>query len=372
MDPLRILHVTAPGRVGGLESVVRGLAAGHRARGHHLAVFASTPDHAADHPFLDGLRKAGVQVYDPRLSSRSYMRERASIRNAIRASGSRIVHTHGYRSDVLGLAAASGNPVRSVTTVHGFTGGGWKNRLYERLQLRAFRRFDAVVAVSRPLFERVVASGVAHSRVHCITNALGGTATVDRAMAREVLGLPADQFVIGWVGRVNREKALDVLLDALYQLPDLPLTVAVIGDGREREELARKAEATGQSERIRWLGSIPECSRYFSAFDLYALSSHTEGTPITLLEAMQAGVPVVTTALGGVPDVVSESEAWLTPAGDVAGFAAAIRRAWSSTPERDMRAVSARRWLEQHLSAAAWLDRYENLYRNLLAPGRDA
>jgi glycosyltransferase involved in cell wall biosynthesis len=371
MDSLSILHVTAPGRVGGLESVVRGLASGHAARGHRLAVFASTPDQAADHPFLAGLRAAGVQVYAPRLSTRSYFRERAAIREAMLTSRANIVHTHGYRSDVVGLTAAAGKPVRTVTTVHGFTGGDWKNRLYEHFQLRAFRKFAAVVAVSRPLAERIIVSGVATSRVRLIPNAFGGTSPVDRANARKVLGIQQDEFVIGWVGRVTHEKGLDVMLGALHQLTDLPVTLLVIGEGREREVLARKAVASGLEGRIRWLGVVPECARYFSAFDLYALSSHTEGTPITLLEAMQAGVPVVTTSVGGVPDVVSEAEAWLTPAGDTTRLAAAIRQAWSNPEDRRNRSAAASRRLAEHFSPATWLDRYEDLYRELLATGRD-
>ena len=370
MGPLTILHVTAPGEVGGLESVVRNLATGHAALGHRVAVFSSTPDHSGDHPFLTNLRAAGVQVYAPDRSTRNYFRERVMIRKAILTSQANIVHTHGYRPDVVGLMAAAGTPVRTVSTAHGFTGGDWKNRLYEQVQLRAFRRFDAVVAVSRPLVDRIISSGVAASRVHFIANAFGGAGPVERSAARQALGIGKDEFVIGWVGRVNREKALDVMLDALPRLADLPLTLLVIGDGREREILVRKVVASGLETRVRWLGVVPECARYFSAFDLYALSSHTEGTPITLLEAMQAGVPVVTTAVGGVPDVVSEEEAWLTPAGDPLRLADAIREAWSNPQERENRASAAARRLVANFSPATWLDRYEHLYRELLVTGR--
>jgi glycosyltransferase involved in cell wall biosynthesis len=371
MDALSILHVTAPGRVGGLESVVRGLATGHAARGHRLSVFASTQD-PADHPLLRSVREAGVQVYLPGRSSRNYLRERAAIRDAIRDSGAMIVHTHGYRSDVVGLAAAVGRSVKTVTTAHGFTGGGWKNRVYERFQLRAFRKFDAVVSVSRPLSQRITASGVAERRVRLIPNAFRGTGVVSPATARKALGLDGERFVVGWVGRVTREKGLDVMLDALRQLRDLPLLLVVIGEGRERDMLERGARQSGLENRIRWLGMVPDGARYFSAFDLFGLSSRTEGTPITVLEAMEAGVPIVTTAVGGIPDMVSEQEAWLVPAENPSALALAIREAWSRPDTRQARAGAARRRLESQFAVEPWLDRYEALYRELLASGRQS
>jgi glycosyltransferase involved in cell wall biosynthesis len=345
------------------------LATGHAARGHRVSVFASTEE-SADHPFLASLREAGVQIHLPSRSSRNYFRERAAIREAMRASQANIVHTHGYRSDVIGRAAAGSQPVRTVTTAHGFTGGDWKNRLYERLQLRVFRKFDAVVAVSRPLSRKITASGVEDRRVRLIPNAFGGAGAVSQSAARETLGLHLGQFVVGWVGRITREKALDIMLDALEQLRDLPVLLVVIGEGREREILEQRARATGLEHRIRWLGIVPRSARYFSAFDLFGLSSRTEGTPITVLEAMEAGVPIVTTAVGGIPDMVSEQEAWLVPADNPAALAAAIRDAWSSPETRQSRAAAARLRLASEFAVAPWLDRYEALYRELLAPGR--
>ena len=370
MVPLSILHVTAPGRVGGLESVVRDLAAGHAARGHRLSVFASTQDQPADHPFLASVREAGVQVFLPARSSRNYLRERAAIRGAIRDSQADIVHTHGYRADVIGLAAAAGKTVKTVATAHGFTGGGWKNRLYERFQLRAFRRFDAVVAVSRPLAGRITTSGVVTERVRLIPNAFGGGAGITRSAAREALGLKAEDFVVGWVGRVTREKALDVMLDAMRRTWDLPLRLAVVGEGREREALMRETRENGLDNKIRWLGMVPDSARYFSAFDLFVLSSRTEGTPITVLEAMEAGVPIVTTAVGGIPDMLSDQEAWLVPAEDPAALAGAIQEAFSLPEARKSKAEAARQRLATQFAVAPWLDQYEALDRELLAPAR--
>lgn len=371
MNPLSILHVTAPGQVGGLESVVRGLALGLGARGHQVAVFASMAEDPADNSFTRALQRGGVEVHSLRGASRNYLQERAAIRRLIAGFGPSVVHTHGYRADVVGLAAAWKGPARRLTTVHGFTGVDWKNRLYERLQFRAFRKFDAVVAVSRPLFDRIRASGVRRERVHLIPNAFAADRpSLERETARQALGLPREGFIIGWVGRLSREKGMDVMMEALSVLADLPVTVAVLGDGSERAVLEAQARTLGVAGRIRWLGVVPEAAGFFPGFDLFVLSSRTEGTPVTLLEAMAARVPIVASAVGGVPDVISEREGWLVSSENPVELAAAIREAWSQPEDRDGRAQAASRRLAEHFATARWLDRYEALYRTLTTPGR--
>ena len=118
-----------------------------------------------------------------------------------------MLHTHGYRPDFVDAPVARGLGISTVTTVHGFTGGGGlKGRLYERLQLRAFRRMDAVLAVSEKLRGELIRAGVPGARVHAVRNAYapeGGT--LDRASARRVLGIDTTAPVIGWIGRMSAD-----------------------------------------------------------------------------------------------------------------------------------------------------------------------
>ena len=178
--------------------------------------------------------------------------------------------------------------IPTVTTVHGFTGGDWKNRLYERMQRRAHRKFDAVVVVSRPLMVQLIQDGVPPHRLHLVQNAWQGiTPPLERLAARRALGIPARAFHVGWVGRLSVEKGPDVLLDAIGHLRDLPIVVSVLGTGRERGVLLDRARALGLAERIHWHGVVPGAARLFSAFDVFVLSSRTEGTPVVLFEAIQ-------------------------------------------------------------------------------------
>src|SRR2546422_654954 len=146
-----ILQILAPAEFGGLERVVQGLARGLRRRGHEMHVAAVLDGGRQQHPFLGALRASDVAVYPIELPRRAYLRERRATAALCGRVQPDVVHTHGYRPDVVDATAARRCGVPVVTTVHGFTAGGWKNRLYEALQQRALRRFDVVVAVSRPL-----------------------------------------------------------------------------------------------------------------------------------------------------------------------------------------------------------------------------
>jgi len=221
-----VVHVVAPTEVGGLERVVTLLGAAQQDAGADVHI-AAVLTGGFDHPFLAEARAANVAGVHPILvPPRGYCRERRAIAALSRRLHADVIHTHGYRPDV--IAAAGRLPPGGhvlVSTVHGFTGGDWKNRCYEWLQLHAYRRFDGVVAVAESIAERLRQAGVPPRRIFVVPNAWRETVTpLDRAAARRALGLPDDRFVVGWVGRLSFEKGPDVLVDAVSRLRDLPLT----------------------------------------------------------------------------------------------------------------------------------------------------
>ena len=361
-----ILHIVAPARAGGLERVVEMLASGQRDAGHAVHVAAVVDVDAADHPLSEPLRRAGVEVHTHPLPSRSYLRERAVIAHDCQTLRPDVAHTHGYRPDVVDAPVARALGIPVVTTVHGFAGGDWKNRLYECLQRRAFRSFDAVVAVSRPLLEYLRNVGVPPERLHLIPNAWKQSVPLlPRVAARAALGLEEERFVVGWVGRLSHEKGPDLFVDALARVADLNLSASVLGAGLEAPALMRRAAALGMNGRIVWHSLVPGAGLLFRAFDAFVLSSRTEGTPIVLFEAMAAGVPIVATRVGGIPGVVSETEALLTPPGDAAALADAIRAVYCDRPGAMARARAARGRLEREFTVEPWLASYEMIYRSL-------
>jgi len=360
-----VVHVLAPGEIGGLERVVTLLGAAQQDAGCDVHIAAVLTDGGFDHPFLAAAHAARVAGVHPILvPPRGYLRERRAIGALTKRLVADVIHTHGYRPDL--IAAAGPLPPGGhvlVSTVHGFTGGDWKNRCYEWLQVHAYRRFDAVVAVAESVGGRLRESGVPPRRVFVVPNAWRETVTpLDRIAARRLLGLPDEEFVVGWVGRLSFEKGPDVLVDAVGRLRDLPLTVAVLGGGRARAVLEQRAGEQGLNGQVRWYGVVPEAMRLFAAFDVFVLSSRTEGTPMVLFEAMAAGVPIVATRVGGVPDVVSTAEAALVTPDDPLALATAIRAVYHDRAAAERRAAAARIRLEREFGVAPWLDRYEAVY----------
>ena len=371
-DALGILQVTAPGRFGGRETVVADLSAALHERGHRVTVLAVLDEgtDAGTHPFVQALRSEELAVRSVTLPPRAYGAEARAIREAVRDSDADIVHSHGYRTDVVAALSRAVPGARLVSTAHGYTGGGRKNRLYERLQAAAWRRFGAVIAVSEPLVQELLRRGLDPRRVRLIPNAWrGGARSLDRSEARRRLGIDSDARVVGWVGRMTQEKGPDVALAAFARLAareGAPAQLHFVGEGRLRPELESRATALGMTERVHWHGALTGAGRLFPAFDVLLLSSHTEGTPMVLFEAMAASVPIVATSVGGVPDVLGSGSAWLVPPRSPDELAAALGEVLDSPAESRSRAARAMTRLHTKYAVGPWVDAHVALYREVL------
>ena len=376
---LSILHTFAPGLVGGAEQVVADLTAALATEGHPVHLVPVLDEGNPDHPFIS-LISPQVEVHPVLLPPRSYLKERRVLLSLLDRIQPSVVHTHGYRSDLMGGLAARARSCPVVSTVHGFTGGGWKNRFYERTQRWALRRADRVIAVSIPLSAQLQKAGFSTEQLEVISNArsLPAGGFLPAEDARSVLGLlpgdsgqgagvavPDTPFHIGWIGRMSWEKGPDVLLDALSQMGDVPWKSTFIGTGSLLKELKLRACKRSIDDRIGWAGVLPEAAQYLRAFDVVVLSSRSEGTPIVLLEAMAAGIPVVATRVGGIPDIVTEQEAVLVDPEDPGALCQAITMVREAPEQASRRASRARERFHEVASTKEWAHRHLELYRGL-------
>jgi len=183
-----VLHLLAPAPAGGLERVVGTLTRGLRRWGHEVHIGAIVEEVDGRLEMLAPLAEHGIRIHTLLVPPRGYRHERTQVAELCRTVQPDLIHTHGYRPDVLDIGVARRLGIPVVSTVHGFTGGGWRVRAYERLQRLALRRCDAVVAVSHPLAEALIHSGVARARVHTIPNAWDGAIPLERRAARGEIG----------------------------------------------------------------------------------------------------------------------------------------------------------------------------------------
>jgi glycosyltransferase involved in cell wall biosynthesis len=362
---MKVTHVLAPAAFGGLERVVYALSTGQQRRGHEVQVVMLLAAGVAEPTLAAQLRDQNVAASTMVVPRRAYWTHLRLLAEHFRNVEPDVIHTHGYLPDVLSRVLMRRVGARRVSTVHGFVGGTRRGRLYEWLQCRAYRRIDAV-AVSRRLAADLVSRGVPKARVHIIVNAVDSSGPpLGRDVARERLGVSEGLFSVGWVGRVSYEKGLDVLLEALNELRDLPIRLTIVGDGAARTELEQLTSRGSLRSMVHWAGILPDPSRLMSAFDVLVLSSRTEGTPMALLEAMAAAVPVVATAVGGIPDVLTDEHGLLVPSEDPLALANAIRAVYLDRTGAARRASAARSRLNAEFSVNSWLDSYDRLYEGL-------
>lgn len=362
-----MLHVTAPAPAGGLESVIQTLVPAQAARGHAVAVVAVVVpgDTAAQHLF-EPLRSVPARLEAVELPARAYLREGRALARIAREHDADVLHTHGYRSDVVGGMVARAVRRPCVSTVHGFVGGGGRGRLHEHVQRRMLRRFDAVVAVSAPLVDGLAAAGIARERIHLVPNAWApARPSLPRAEARSTLGLEPDRLHLGWVGRLSQEKGPDVAVRALAAMERTDVTLTFVGDGPLRKEAAALAAELGVADRVAFTGLVAGAGRLLGAFDVLLLSSRTEGTPMVVLEAMAAGVPVVATAVGGVPDVLSGVGELVAPERP-RELAEALERALGDPQRSAGLAERARERMHERFAPGPWAAAYERVYRGVV------
>lgn len=366
-QPRTVLHVIAPDEMGGAERVVHDSAVGQQDRGMSVSVLALLDPSGPDPWLVTALRSQQVPVMTCRAPARGYLTEIRTIRAGVLETSAQIVHCHAYRAQVLGRLAVIGLAPATVATEHGIIGGDWKNRFYEWLELRALKRFDAVIAVSAELQDFLAETGVKRDALHLVQNACLPLPLISRSEARAKLGVEQDAVAIGWIGRMTVEKGPDVFVEAVARVQRKGAVAVMVGDGPERERLEAAARRLGAAERILFTGPIPNAGELLGAFDSVVLSSRTEGLPISVLETMSAGVPLVATRVGDIPAVTSDGKyATLVDPDDPSALAAAIDRSLTDRDRAMELACEASEWVKIQFGMDAWLDRISATYESAM------
>jgi glycosyltransferase involved in cell wall biosynthesis len=375
---MRIAHVIGSFGVGGGERVALDLAAGQRARGADVAVVSL--EEPAGGPMAAEYEAHGIELV--RLAKRPGGIDATLIVElalALRRKQIEIVHTHNPPPLIYGAPAARLAGARCVHTKHGANEMRGRRRLLARA---AALCCDAFVAVSATTAEQARANGdVAARKLMTIENGIdlsrfSPSATLratTRAAMRAELGLPPEAFVVGTVGRLVREKNQPLLVQALAPHLSAGLRLVVVGDGPEKPALDAAVAALG--DRAQWvlrLGTRGDVPRLLSALDVFALSSDSEGLPLVIVEAMAAALPVVSTAVGGIPAVIVDGDSdaaaptgYLVPRGDAAALGARLSHLASAPTLGVLWGEEGRRRALARYSAQRMVDDYFAVYERI-------
>ncbi|MDQ3066261.1 MAG: glycosyltransferase family 4 protein [Actinomycetota bacterium] len=299
----------------------------------------------------------------------------------IREQRPHIVHTHTAKAGAIGRVAAllAGGKARPIVvhTFHGHVLRGYFGPLrtiaFRTLERLLARVSTKLVAVSPEVRDELVSLGVAPPEKFVVVRLgveLGErVCSSDRAETRRQLGLPPERFVIGWVGRMTAVKRVEDALEAFRILLDrgVDATLCLVGDGPDRDQLERLAKELGVIRHCLFLGYQEEMGRWFEAFDVFVLPSANEGTPVSAIEALAAGCPVVATRVGGVPDVVEDGETgFLVESGDNAELAARLEQLASDPGLRERFGEAGKESVATRYAVGRLVDDIDRLYRSLL------
>ncbi len=350
---VRVLHVRNTDRIGGPERLL--LDQCRRAAPGVVHIVAPFQTTGVAQPLLEAALEAGaVTCSIPQRHSydRSMLRALELLLDRMSPD---VVVGHDYKANWALSKTATRRGLPRVAIVHGYTAENLKIRFFEHRDRRRLRHMDAVVCVSEPQRAEFCAQGVDPERVHVIPNAIDADAVSaaaqrGRAVLRREWNIAEEQRVVRALGRLSPEKGHSVLLDAFAACgaERTNARLVLVGDGAQRAQLAERARATDLAGRVRLEGWRADPHACLGAADVFVLPSLREGLPLALLEAMAVGLPIVASAVGGIPDALGSTGS-LVPPGDVAALAQALAdRLRPATQHQVQPSAAARRVRERH------------------------
>jgi glycosyltransferase involved in cell wall biosynthesis len=387
-ERVKVLRVIARLNMGGPALHVAYLTAGLRDRGYDTTLVAGTLARGEDSMAFVA-EELGIDVLKIEELGREISPVRdllATVRLArvIRRERPQILHTHTAKAGTVGRLAAilagSRRPPVVVHTFHGHVLRGYfdpiRTRLFLALERWLAAHSTALIAVGPQVRDDLVGLGVAPAERFTVIRLgieLEERVRADengRAETRRYLGVPAERFVVGWVGRMTAVKRTEDVLEAFKRLREngVDACLCMVGDGPERERLERRAAELGVIRDTLFLGYQEDVAQYYAAFDALVLPSANEGTPVSVIEALAAQTPVVATRVGGVPDVVRDGEeGFLVDTGDTGGLAERLTRLARDPELRRRLGRSGRGRVLSRYAVERLLDDVDRLYRELLA-----
>jgi glycosyltransferase involved in cell wall biosynthesis len=384
--PIRVLRVIARLNMGGPAIHVSSLAAGLETRGYHTTLVAGSLARGEDSMAFVAQRLGVAVVSVPEMEREVSLRHDARsiqrLAEIIREERPHVLHTHTAKAGAIGRAAAllagGAHPPVVIHTFHGHVLKGYfgagRTAFFREVERRLARVSDVLVAVSPEVRDELVELGVAPREKFAVIR-LGipleerlGDPTADLDY-RRLYGIPEDAFVVGWVGRMTGVKDTASTLEILRAARDrgVDAVLCLVGDGPDRGRLEQVAHDLGIARHCFFVGYQEDVAGYYRLFDAFLLPSVNEGTPVSAIESLASGTPVVANRVGGVPDVVRDGvDGFLVEAGDVEGAAERLARLAGDPMLRARLGEAGRERVLRRYSVSRLVDDVDRLYRSVL------
>lgn len=369
---VKILHILPSLGIGGTEKTLLELCRGLNARGFDNRVVALKSGGET----ADKLRAAGIPVtvlgspdgFLPGVLALPSLYSK--LKKTIRAESPDVVHTWLTRANVFGRCAARASGVQKiVSSLRVMEREKGYHLLTERWTQSPAR---AITVNSTALRDFAVKDiGLPAEKIRLIFN---GIDTVPKTLDPKKLEefrknwTQPGKITVGAVGRLHRQKGMDLLLSAakLILEKDAGVRFLIAGDGPERENLKAQAAHLGIQNSVAFCGWVKDSAEFYSILDVFVLPSRWEGMPNAVMEAMLYEKPIIATQVGGVLDLITPlKEGWVVQPGDVTGLAEAMESAISDESKRKNRSARAAEKIRKEFDLKQMISAYKNLYETI-------
>jgi glycosyltransferase involved in cell wall biosynthesis len=363
---IRIFHLIASNGIGGAERILLNLSKNIDREKFDLVLGIFVDQKKSPDFFLREAEKLGFPLETIEYKNPYNLLQILQLYRIFKKHHPDIIHTHGYKPNILGFLVAKLFEVPIMTTVHGLHSGRDNRLIWFGLKLLTL--FDRIIVVSDQIKRELKTMKVPPGKLITIRNVPPIETKENWATAntfREEIGIPPNAKLIGFVGRLEPIKGCSLFIRSIPRVikSNLDSYFVVVGDGVERKSLESLARELGIENRVYFCGFRDDPMNIFQSLDLYVLPSLSEGIPLAMLEAMSTGVPVVATSVGGIPEVIQDKvNGLLVPLQDPVALAEGILETLNNSNETAKRVVEAKNTIINEFNQGKWIERVENIY----------
>ncbi len=367
--PVKVLHLRSSAGFYGAERVIITLMRRLPDDGVEATLACIENYISGDQSLLDRALESNLQALEISCKSRMDFRTISNLVQVCKSNQIDIIHSHDYKSHFYGGIAARLAGCRQVATLHGKTFGDVKNRAYELVENLLLRMVSHITVVSEQLYADISKTSLG-KKLSLVANGVDEQSFNPdvEGFSKQYWGFDPSCFVFGIIARLSEEKGHRVLLEAFSKLHDRNENIGLllVGDGPLKDDLINLINDLGLANKIKFGGSRTEVEQILNDLDCYVSPSHTEGMPMSILEAMASALPIVATDVGAVGHLLRDEYGKLVSPGDVNGLAEQMQAILDEKNNIQTYGKKCRKRIEEEYCAGIQSREFARIYRSVL------
>lgn len=366
---IHILHLISSNGLYGAENVILSIAKNMNFNGIKSMVVTIKNLHNPHSELFNEAQKRGITAQIIESRGRFDKRTINQLLELIHQHRISVIHSHNYKANFVGLLAARKARIPIIATNHLWTQADFKLRLYEFFDGLLLRKFKKIIVVSEQVRKDMLKANIPATKITVIKNGISFAKEAgDGTKFKIGFGIPNNALIVGCIARLSPEKGHTYLLKAAKEITDNNHNVYFIlfGEGPLQEELINKVRSLGLEKRVLFAGYRDDIKNIYSAIDILIQPSLREGLPLSLLEAMSYGTPVIATSVGGVSELITNMRTGLLiKPGSVEEISQALKTLINDAQLRAELGKNAQELVKEHYSLEKMVASYKAIYEEV-------